>query len=182
MRFEETPLKGAFVIELDRHGDERGFFARVFCEDEFKSAGLSTKYVQVNDSLSAAKGTLRGLHYQLEPHTETKLVRCIKGALYDVIVDIRPNSDTFGHHFKVELSSENRRMLYVPRGFAHGFQTVEDDTEALYFVDAAYAPKAERGLRWDDPALGIAWPMEPTVMSQKDSGWPDFDAERLWHF
>lgn len=180
MRFEETPLAGAYVIELDRHGDERGFFARVFCDEEFGQLGLSTHYVQVNDSLSATRGTLRGMHYQLEPHTETKLVRCIKGSLCDVILDIRPGSQTFGQHFKIELSAENRRMLYVPKGFAHAFQTLEDDTEALYLVDSAYAPQAERGVRWDDPELQIDWPMSPTVMSEKDRSWPDFDPDGLW--
>ena len=140
MDFHQTALKDAYLIELNRLGDERGFFARAFCRNEFAEVGLVTNFVQVNNSLSSTRGTLRGMHYQLAPHSETKLVRCIRGALYDVIIDLRPDSPTFKHHFGVELSAENRSMLYVPKGFAHGFITLEDDTEAFYFVDEFYAP------------------------------------------
>jgi dTDP-4-dehydrorhamnose 3,5-epimerase len=173
--FRETPLAGAFLVESEPREDERGFFARVFCQREFAKQGLATQFVQVNDSLARAAGTLRGMHYQLPPHAETKLVRCLRGALFDVIVDLRPGSPTLRRHFGVRLDAESRTMLYVPRGFAHGFITLEPDTEALYFVDAFYAPEAERGLRWDDPALGIVWPLVPRVISEKDRTHPDFD-------
>lgn len=175
MNFIEIDLPGAYVIELERKGDDRGFFARAFCQREFAELGLSTDFVQMNDSLSAHRGTLRGMHYQLAPHQETKLVRCIRGALCDIILDLREDSPTFGQHAKVELSAENRRILYVPKGFAHSFITLEDDTEALYLVDAFYAPDAERGVRWNDPRFGIEWPLEPTVISDKDANFPDFD-------
>ena len=179
MKFHETPLKDAHVIELEKRGDERGFFARAFCENEFEAAGCPKHFVQVNNSLSAEEGTLRGMHYQLAPHAETKLVRCIKGALWDVIVDLRPDSPTFKQWFGETLSAENRRMMVAPRGFAHGFITLEPDTEAFYFVDNFYAPDAERGLRWNDPAIGIQWPREPKVLSDKDQAWRDFDPD--WH-
>lgn len=175
MDFHQTALKDAYLIELNRLGDERGFFARAFCRNEFAEVGLVTNFVQVNNSLSSTRGTLRGMHYQLAPHSETKLVRCIRGALYDVIIDLRPDSPTFKHHFGVELSAENRSILYVPKGFAHGFITLEDDTEAFYFVDEFYAPPSERGIRWNDPAFGIEWPIEPAELSAKDAAHPDFD-------
>jgi len=174
MIFESTPLQGACVIELEKRGDERGFFARVFCEKEFAAQGLVTRFVQINNSLSADVGTLRGMHYQLPPASETKLVRCIRGSLWDCIVDLRPDSPTFKRWFGAELSAENRRMMYVPKGFAHGFITLEPDTEAFYLVDEFYAPELERGLRWNDPAIGIEWPAEPRVMSEKDQKHPDF--------
>lgn len=179
MKFQETPLQGAYVIELEKRGDDRGFFARAFCRNEFGDHGLSTTFVQVNNSLSAHKGTLRGMHYQLAPKAETKVVRCIKGALYDVILDLREGSPTFGQSFGAELTADNRRMMYVPKGFAHGFITLADDTEAFYFVDEFYAPEQERGVRWDDPAFGIRWPMQPVVLSDKDKNQRDFDA--AWH-
>jgi dTDP-4-dehydrorhamnose 3,5-epimerase len=135
--------------------------------------------VQVNNSLSAQKGTLRGMHYQLAPKAETKLVRCIRGALYDVILDLRPDSPTFGKSFGAELSAENRRMMYVPKGFGHGFVTLTDDTEAFYFVDEFYGPEQERGVRWNDPRFAISWPIEPVVISDKDRGHRDFDP--AWH-
>ena len=177
MIFRKTPLKGAYLVDPGRRGDERGFFARVFCEQEFKERGLSSRFVQVNDSLATRRGTLRGMHYQLAPHAETKLVRCIRGALYDVIIDLRDDSDTFGQHFGAELTAENRTMLYVPKRFAHGFMALEDDSEALYLVDEPYAPELERGIRWDDPRFEIDWPLEPTVLSEKDREHPDFDPE-----
>lgn len=179
MIFTETPLPGAFVIDLEKRGDERGFFARAFCEKEFGQRQLATRFVQVNNSLSAQKGTLRGMHYQLAPKAETKLVRCIRGSLYDVILDLRPGSPTFGRSFGAELSAENRRMMYVPKGFAHGFLTLADDTEAFYFVDEFYGPEQERGVRWNDPKFAIQWPMAPVVLSDKDRGHRDFDA--AWH-
>ena len=175
MHFTETPLAGAYVIDLDREGDDRGFFARVFCAREFGEMGLATEFVQFNNSLSVHKGTLRGLHYQPGEHAETKLVRCIRGSFCDVIVDLRKSSPTFGKNFQVELTADNRRMLYVPKGFGHSFITLEDNTEAMYFVDAFYAPNVERGVRWNDPALGIEWPIQPTVMSDRDQAYPDFD-------
>lgn len=173
--FKETPLPGAYLIEPERRGDERGFFARVFCEREFAAMGLSKSFVQVNNSMAERKGTLRGMHYQLPPHAETKLVRCVRGSLLDVIIDLRERSNTFGQHTSVTLSADDRRMLYVPKGFAHGFLTLEDQTEALYFVDEFYAPEAERGIRWNDPRFGIEWPFEPSVLSEKDRHAPDFD-------
>lgn len=175
MIFEETPLKGAFTIELEKRGDDRGFFARVFCVNEFAEHDLSTRFVQVNNSRSAQKGTLRGMHYQLAPKAETKLVRCIHGALYDMILDLREGSPTFGQSFGAELSADNRRMMYVPKGFAHGFLTLTEDAEALYFADEFYAPELERIVRFDDPRFGIEWPAAPVVMSEKDKGAPDFD-------
>jgi dTDP-4-dehydrorhamnose 3,5-epimerase len=179
MIFTETPLGGAYVIDLEKRGDDRGFFARAFCEREFGAKGLSTRFVQVNNSLSAQKGTLRGMHYQLAPKGETKLVRCIRGALHDVILDLRPGSPTFGRSFGADITAENRRMMYVPKGFAHGFVTLADDTEAFYFVDEFYAPEQERGVRWDDPRFAIPWPAEPVVLSDKDRAHRDFDA--AWH-
>lgn len=175
MLFEETPLAGAYVIKQERHGDDRGFFARAFCRKEFEEAGLATQFVQVNNSLSAKKGTLRGMHYQLAPHAETKIVRCIRGALCDVIIDLRPQSPTFCSSFQIELNAENRDMLYVPKGFAHSFITLVDDTESLYLVDEFYAPEYERAIRWNDPKFAIEWPLEPTEISEKDSHHPDFD-------
>jgi dTDP-4-dehydrorhamnose 3,5-epimerase len=177
MKFTELPLAGAYLVELEKRGDDRGFFARVYCNEEFKAHGLTTEFVQVNNSLSADKGTLRGMHYQLAPHEETKIVRCIRGGLYDVILDLRPDSKTFGQSYGAELTARNRKMLYVPKGFAHGFITLEDDTEAFYFVDSPYAPAAERGVRWNDAKFGIEWPLEPRVLSDKDQAYPDFDPE-----
>jgi dTDP-4-dehydrorhamnose 3,5-epimerase len=179
MIFRPTPLAGAYLIDLEKRGDERGFFARAFCENEFRSHGLVTRFLQMNDSLSAHKGTLRGMHYQLAPAAEVKLVRCIRGALYDAILDLRPDSPSFGRSFGAELSAENRRMMYVPKGFAHGFLTLADDTEAFYLVDEFYAPQSERGIRWNDPRFGIEWPLQPTVLSEKDANQRDFDLS--WH-
>ena len=179
MRIEPAPLDGAATIELDLRGDERGFFARMFCEKEFAAAGLETRFVQANNSSNAQRGTLRGLHYQLPPDTEVKLVRCIRGALWDVIVDVRPGSPSFGRWFGAELTAQNRRMMYVPRGFAHGFITLTDDSELIYFVSDFYEPKQERGLRWNDPKIAIDWPVAPSVISEKDANWPDFESD--WH-
>jgi dTDP-4-dehydrorhamnose 3,5-epimerase len=179
MIFTETPIGGAFLIDLEPRGDERGFFARFFCEREFGAHGLSTHFVQANNSLSARRGTLRGMHYQLAPKAETKVVRCLRGALFDIVLDLRKGSPTFGKSFGAELSADNRRMMYVPKGFGHGFVTLTDDTEALYLVDEFYSPEHERGVRWDDPRFGIQWPVAPVVMSDKDRVYRDFDA--AWH-
>jgi dTDP-4-dehydrorhamnose 3,5-epimerase len=175
MKFNKTPLVGAYTIDLEKRGDDRGFFARMFCEREFGEAGLETHFVQVNNSLTGKKGTLRGLHYQLPPAAEVKVVRCVRGALWDVIVDIRAGSPTFGKWFGAELTAENRSMMYVPRGFAHAFVTLTDDAEAIYLVSAFYSPENERGVRWNDPAVGIDWPVEPVEISEKDGKWPDLD-------
>jgi len=175
----ETPLVGAFIIELEKRGDDRGFFARAFCRDEFAQHGLSTSFVQVNNSMSGEQGTLRGMHYQIAPKAETKVVRCIRGAFWDCIVDLRADSPTFGQWFGETLSAENRKMMYVPKGFAHGFITLEPNTEAFYFVDEFYAPAHERGLRWNDPQFCIQWPAVPKVISEKDSNARDFDPD--WH-
>ncbi|MGE5522714.1 MAG: dTDP-4-dehydrorhamnose 3,5-epimerase [Rhodospirillaceae bacterium] len=177
MKFNKTPLHGAYTIELEKRGDDRGFFARLFCEKEFADAGLVNHFVQINNSLSSSKGTLRGMHYQLPPAAEVKVVRCVKGALFDVIVDLRPDSPTFRRAFGAELTAENRRMMYVPRGFAHGFVTLTDNVEAFYLVSAFYSPENERGLRFNDPAVEIEWPIEPVEISDKDRKWPDLNAD-----
>lgn len=177
MRFTPLRLAGAHLIDLEKRGDDRGFFARFFCHDEFEQKGLRSGFVQINNSLTAHKGTLRGMHYQLPPAAETKVVRCIRGALYDVILDIRPDSPTFGQSIGAELSAENRTMMYVPEGFAHGFLALEPDTEALYLVSSAYAPASERGIRFDDPTFAISWPFAPREVSEKDRSWPDFDPQ-----
>lgn len=175
MKFTELPLPGAFLIDLEKREDERGFFARTFCLNEFKHHQLDANVVQINNSLSADKGTLRGMHYQLAPKAETKIVRCIKGSLFDVIVDLRKESPTFLKWFGAELSAENRRMMYVPKGFAHGFVTLEAHTEVFYLVSEFYAPDMERGIRYNDPAIGIEWPVQPEVVSDKDLKHPDFN-------
>jgi dTDP-4-dehydrorhamnose 3,5-epimerase len=175
MIFHPTALSDAYVIELEKRGDERGFFARAFCRNEFADQGLPTEFMQVNNSLSADAGTLRGMHYQLQPHAETKLIRCIRGGLWDCILDLRADSPTFGQWYGAELTAENRRMMVCPKGFAHGFITLEPDTEAFYFVDAFYTPDHERGVRWDDPKFAIEWPREPGVLSDKDKNQRYFD-------
>ena len=175
MIFTEASLHGVYVIGLEKRGDDRGFFARVFCRREFEQHGLVTEFVQVNNSLSGQKGTLRGMHYQLVPKAETKLVRCIRGALYDVILDLRPGSSTFGKSFGIELSAENRLMLYIPKGFAHGFLTLTDGVEAFYFADEFYAPEMERIVRWNDRRFAIQWPTAPAALSDKDRDARDFD-------
>lgn len=179
MTFDETPIPGAWLVGLERHGDERGFFARVFSADEFAEHGLAATFVQVNDSLSVDRGTLRGMHYQLPPAAEVKLVRCVRGALFDVVLDLRPDSPTFKRWFGAELSAENRLMMYVPEGCGHGFLTLQPDTETVYLVTAPYSPERERGVRWNDPAFAIEWPFEPAVLSDKDRGQRDFDPS--WH-
>jgi dTDP-4-dehydrorhamnose 3,5-epimerase len=173
--FRETPIKGAFVIELEMHHDSRGFFARSYCHDEFARAGLNPRVVQCNVSHSRQRGTLRGMHYQQAPHHEAKLVRCTAGAVYDVVIDLRRESETWLQHYGVQLDADNRLMLYVPEGVAHGFVTLEDDTEVFYQMSEFYAPESARGVRWDDPAFGIRWPLEPAVISDRDRTYPDFD-------
>jgi dTDP-4-dehydrorhamnose 3,5-epimerase len=175
MQFVKTPLEGSYLIDLAKREDDRGFFARFFCTQEFAKAGLESRFVQVNNSLSRFRGTLRGIHYQLSPKAETKLVRCIQGSLYDLIVDLRPGSPTFLKWFGAELTAENRRMMYVPQGFGHAFLTLTDNAEALYLVSEYYSPEQERGLRWDDPTLNILWPFEPLVVSEKDRNHPHFN-------
>ena len=174
MRFTPTRLSGAFILDPERREDARGHFARTFCRREFEAHGLKPDIAQANIAWNARKGTLRGMHYQVAPAAETKLVRCTRGALWDVIVDLRPDSPTFLEHVGVELSAENGRQLFVPELFAHGYITLADDTEAAYQVGEFYAPDAERGIRYDDPALGIAWPVPVEVISDKDATWPAF--------
>ncbi len=171
MRFTETKLKGAFIIDLEERPDHRGFFARTFCAKEFTQHGLKPVVAQSNVSFNYKKGTLRGMHYQIPPATETKVVRCTYGAIYDVIVDMRPDSPTYLSHIGVELSSENRRALYVPEMFAHGYQTLTDKAEVIYQVGEFYTPGYERGLRYDDPALDIKWPLPVSEISEKDANW-----------
>ena len=177
--FTETALAGAFVIEPERREDARGFFARVWCAREFAAHGLETRVSQCSISLNARRGTLRGMHYQVPPHEEVKLVRCTRGALYDVIIDLRPGSPTFTRHVAVELTADNRRMLYIPHGFAHGFQTLEDDTEILYQMSEFYAPGAARGVRWNDATFGIAWPIASPTMLERDRSYADFRRPQL---
>jgi dTDP-4-dehydrorhamnose 3,5-epimerase len=174
MKFTETKLKGAYIIDIKPFVDERGFFARAWCQNEFEEHGLTTRVAQANISFNHKKGTLRGMHYQVPPYGEVKVIRCTRGALYDVIIDLRPGSETYMQWIGVELTAENHRMLYVPEQFAHGFQTLEDNTEATYQVSEFYTPGAERGLRWNDPAFDIEWPLEVVVISEKDQNWADF--------
>lgn len=171
MIFTETKIAGAFIIDLEEKSDDRGFFARTFCAQEFENHGLKPTVAQCNLSFNHQKGTLRGMHYQLLPAAETKLIRCTQGAIYDVIVDMRPNSPTYLSHIGVELTSENRRALYVPEMFAHGYQTLTDSAEVVYQVSEFYTPGYERGLRYNDPLLEINWPLEVTIISEKDQNW-----------
>ncbi len=174
MRFVPTKLAGAFVIEPEPRADERGLFARTWCRDEFAAHGLTTSWVQCNVSFNHRTGTLRGMHYQADPHPEVKLVRCTRGAAYDVIADLRPGSPTYRQWVAVELTADNRRAVYVPGGFAHGFQTLADETELFYQMSEFYHPESARGVRWDDPALGIEWPpCAGRVISERDRSFPD---------
>jgi dTDP-4-dehydrorhamnose 3,5-epimerase len=178
MIFHETKLKGAFIVELDGIEDDRGFFARVYCAREFEERGLRPQVVQANISYNHRKGTLRGMHYQTAPASEPKLIRCISGAIWDVIIDMRPDSPTYLEHLGVELSAENRRAIYVPDMFAHGNQALTDGAELLYLVGEFYTPGCERGVRHDDPAVGIDWPLPVTVISEKDRSWPLLETKR----
>ncbi len=177
MQFRETALPGAWVIELERIEDERGWFARAFDREEFQARGMSPDVVQCNLSFNARRGTLRGMHFQSEPHGEPKLVRCVRGSIFDVAVDLRPQQRTFCRWAGVELSEENRLALYIPPGMAHGFQTLTDETEVLYQMGADYLPAAASGVRWDDPAFAIEWPRAPDgrMISAKDLDYPDFE-------
>jgi dTDP-4-dehydrorhamnose 3,5-epimerase len=177
MIFLETPLSGAYVVEIEKHEDERGFFARSWCAREFAAKGLDHNLVQCNVSFNKLKGTLRGLHYQIPPHAEVKLVRCTKGSLFDVIVDLRKDSPTFLKWFAIELTATNYKMLYIPKLFAHGFQTLEDDTEIVYQMSEFYQPGAAKGLRWNDLRLGINWPDARRIMSEKDQAYPNLEVD-----
>ena len=176
MIFEETRLKGAYVVDPELRNDSRGFFARTWCVDEFEEHGLNPRLVQCNISFNRSKGTLRGMHYQVAPYEEAKLIRCTMGSICDVIVDLRPGSPTFRQHVAVTLSAGNRKMLYVPEKFAHGFVTLEDDTEVFYQMSEFYSQESARGFRWNDPQFGIRLPVEVTVISERDAGYPDFRA------
>jgi dTDP-4-dehydrorhamnose 3,5-epimerase len=171
MRFTPTKLAGAYIIEPQPHADSRGLFARTFCANEFRAQGLVDVFVQCNTSWNVSKGTLRGLHFQLSPSSEVKLVRCTAGALWDVIVDLRPRSATYLQYVAVELSAGNRSALYIPEMFAHGFQTLEEGTEVFYQMSQFYAPKLARGIRYDDPKIGIKWPLPVTSISDLDLNW-----------
>jgi dTDP-4-dehydrorhamnose 3,5-epimerase len=178
MKFVETKLKGAFIITPDLIEDDRGFFARIFCRQEFEKHGLNPDLVQCNISFNKAKGTLRGMHYQIAPSAEVKLVRCTAGAICDVIIDLRSGSPTFKQWVAAELSEKNHRLLYVPEGFAHGYQTTEPLSEVFYQVSSSYNPASERGVRWNDPAFGIEWPLPVSVISKKDESYPVWEVER----
>jgi dTDP-4-dehydrorhamnose 3,5-epimerase len=172
--FVNTKLSGAYLIELERLADHRGFFGRSWCQKEFENHGLTSEVVQANISFNKKMGTLRGMHYQVAPYEEAKLVRCTRGAIYDVMIDLRPGSETFRKWIGVELAANEYRMLYIPEGCAHGFQTLEDNTEVIYQVTQFYTPGSERGVRYDDPAFGIKWPVPVINVSDKDKSWPDF--------
>lgn len=175
MNFEETTLKGAYVVSLQLLTDTRGGFARTFCKKEFQQINHHKEFVQLNHSYNTFKGTIRGMHYQLPPYQEIKLIRCVKGAVLDVIVDLRANSPTFLQHFSVELSAENKKMMYVPENFAHGFQTLQDNSELIYHHTQFYAPQADTGIRFNDPMLKINWPLEPIMVSEKDKNYKLID-------
>jgi dTDP-4-dehydrorhamnose 3,5-epimerase len=174
MKFTATEIQDVFVVELEKREDERGFFARGFCQREFDDHGMISQVVQANISYNRFKGTMRGMHYQVAPCEETKFLRCTKGSIYDVIIDMRPESATYKKWFGVELTDKNYKMLYVPRNFAHGFQTLEDETEVMYLVSEFYAPHTERGIRYDDPAFDIHWPLAVSQISDKDANWPNY--------
>jgi dTDP-4-dehydrorhamnose 3,5-epimerase len=174
MEFIETKLYGAFVIEAQKRGDDRGFFAEIWGRREFEERGLEANVTQCAASYNVKSGTLRGMHYQRAPHAQTRFVRCVRGAIYDVMIDLRPDSTTFGQWVAAELTAENYRMLYIPRGFAHGFQTLTDNAELTYLIGGEYRPAAEAGVRWNDPFFGIEWPLDVTVISPRDANHPDF--------
>lgn len=176
MIFKETKLKGAYIIELEPMEDERGFFARSFCRKEFEKYGLNPNIVQCNISYNKKKGTFRGMHYQVKPHEEAKIVSCVRGSIYDVIIDLRPDSPTRCHWFAVELSTENFKMLYIPEAFAHGFQTLEDNTVVFYQMSEFYHPECAMGVRWDDPAFNIEWPDDARIITVKDLQYPDVNS------
>ncbi|MBI3597361.1 MAG: dTDP-4-dehydrorhamnose 3,5-epimerase [Nitrospirae bacterium] len=179
MKFVETKLKGAFIIEPELLEDERGFFARTFCQNEFEAHGLNPRLAQCNISFNKKRGILRGMHYQAPPHQEAKLISCIRGGIYDVIIDLRPDSTTYCQWYSVELHAQDYKMLYVPEGIAHGFQTLEDNTVVFYQISEPYHPECARGVRWDDVAFGIAWPIQPIVISKKDQSYHPFNNEQI---
>ena len=172
MKFEETKLAGAFIIDIQKIGDNRGFFSRAFCQKEFADHGLNPTIAQANLGFNATKGTVRGMHFQYPPAAETKLVRCTRGGVLDIIVDLRPESPTYLEHVEVELTADNYRAIYVPQRFGHGYQAREDNTETSYLVGEFYTPESEGGLRHDDPRLGLTWPLPVTEVSAKDEAWP----------
>lgn len=175
MIFIETKLKGVFVIELEKLEDTRGFFARTWDRTQFKNNNLNFKLVQCSISFSRKKGTIRGMHYQIHPYEETKIIRCTRGKIYDVVVDLRPKSETFKKWFSIRLDYKNHRMIYVPKGCAHGFQTLENNTEVFYQMSQVHNPSSERGLRWDDPTFNIKWPLKNKIISEKDKKWKIYD-------
>jgi dTDP-4-dehydrorhamnose 3,5-epimerase len=175
--FQPAALPGAFIVEIDRREDDRGFFARTWCRREFAEMGLSTELAQCNVSYNRGRGTLRGMHWQVPPHAEAKLIRCTRGRIWDVIIDLRTDSPSYMEHFGIELSAESGRALYVPEGMAHGFQTLEDDCEVSYQMSQFYEPAAARGLRWNDPAFGIRWPLKDPILHPRDAAYPDFVRE-----
>jgi dTDP-4-dehydrorhamnose 3,5-epimerase len=179
VNFAPVALDGAWLVAPEPHEDERGIFARVWCAQEFAAHGLDARIVQASISLSRRRGTLRGLHWQAAPHEEVKLVRCTRGAIHDVILDLRPASPTFLRHFATELSAQNRLALYIPKGLAHGFQTLADDTEVFYQMSEFYEPAAARGVRWNDPAFGIAWPVAQPILHPRDASYADFVPDRV---
>ncbi|MBN4000536.1 dTDP-4-dehydrorhamnose 3,5-epimerase [Nostoc sp. LPT] len=179
MIFTETKIKEAFIVDLELHQDIRGFFARSFCTQEFQDRGLKSTIAQCNLSFNYKKGTLRGMHYQMPPSQETKLVRCIRGAIYDVIIDLRPESPSYLSHIGIELTAENRLALYIPDRCAHGFQTLSDETEVMYQMGDLYAPEYAGGYRYDDPAFGIEWPLPVTEISEKDRAWSLFESKKI---
>ncbi len=174
MIFQETKIKGAFVIELEKHEDSRGFFARTFCREEFRKRGMNPDVAQCNISCNRRRGTLRGMHYQAPPHEEAKLVFCTRGAIHDVIIDLRPGSPTFKQHVAETLSADNRRMIFAPEGVAHGFLTLEDNTDVFYVMSESYHPECGRGVRWNDPAFGIRWPGPVAEINDRDRDFADF--------
>lgn len=176
MIFRETKLQGVFIVELERLEDSRGFFALCWSERDFTAHGLNPKLVECNLAFNQRKGTLRGMHYQVAPHAQAKLVRCTNGAIYDVAVDLRPQSETFKQWVAVELTADNHRMIYVPEGFAHGYQSLIDNSEVIYQMSAPYAPAAARGVRWNDPAFAIDWPPGEPILIDRDCEYPDFDS------
>jgi dTDP-4-dehydrorhamnose 3,5-epimerase len=175
MKFIETPLKGAYTIEIEPHIDDRGFFVRTYCKREFDQIHHTKEFVQFNHSMTVKKGTLRGMHYQVPPSAEIKLIRCIRGKVLDVVIDLRKNSPTFLQHISIVLSEDNRQMIYVPEGFAHGFQTLEDNSQMIYHHTEYYTPENERGLNYSDPAFQIKWPLPPINMTHKDQEYPFID-------
>lgn len=179
MIFTETPLPGAFIITLEKREDERGFFARAFCQNEFREHGLNPQLAQCNISFSKTAATLRGMHFQAAPHREAKLIHCIRGSIYDIIIDLRPGSVTYGRHVSAVLTAAEHNMIYVPEGFAHGFITLVEETEVFYQMSEFHAPEAARGFRWNDPAFTLEWPRTPAVISERDAAYPDFSAALL---